>query len=85
MLLGLDKLLEEPAELNGLLYMFGLTLAELLILSILDNLLLRLLELVLLNLSLIFVFVRELVLEDIAFLEPLLPLIRDTGVLKSLP
>ena len=65
--------------------MFGFTLAELLILSILDNLSLKLLELDLLNLSLMFVFKKLLDLFDIIFLELLLPLINDTFELKSLP
>ena len=65
--------------------MFGFTLAELLILSILDNLSLKLLELDLLNLSLMFVFEKLLDLLDIILLELLLPLINDIFELKSLP
>ena len=65
--------------------MFGFTLAELLILSILDNLSLKLLELDLLNLSLMFEFEKLLDLFDIIFLVLLLPLINDTFELKSLP
>ena len=82
---GFERLLDDPAELKGLLYMFGLTLAELLILSILDNLSLRLLEFDLLNLSWIFVFKRLLDLEESAFLDPLLPLTNDKFVFKFLP
>ena len=82
---GFDKLFEDPEVLKGLLYIFGFTLAELLILSILDNLSLKLFELDLLNLSLIFVFEKLLDLLDIIFLELLLPLIKDTFELKSLP
>ena len=62
--------------------MFGFTLAELLIRSILDNLSLKLLELDLLNLSLMFEFEKLLDLFDIIFLELLLPLINDTFELK---
>ena len=65
--------------------MFGFTLAELLILSILDNLSLKLLELDLLNLSLMIEFEKLLDLFDIIFLELLLPLINHTFELKSLP
>ena len=82
---GFDKLFEDPALLKGLLYMFGFTLAELLIKSILDNLSLKLFELVLLNLSLMLIFDKLLVLFDIIFLELLLPLINETFELKSLP
>ena len=82
---GFDKLFEDPALLKGLLYMFGFTLAELLIKSILDNLSLRLFELILLNLSLIYVFDKLFDLFDIIFLKLLLPLINETFELKSLP
>ena len=71
---GLDKLFDEPIELIGLLYILGLTLAELLILSIRDNLSLRLVELDLLNLFLILVSEKLSFLDEIMFLEPLLPL-----------
>ena len=83
--LGLDKLFDDPDEFRGLLYIFGLTLAELLILSILDNLSLRMFEFDLLNLSLILEFERLLDLDIRAFLEPLLPLTKDTFVFKFLP
>tara|TARA_B100001741_G_scaffold282520_1_gene256963 strand:+ start:325 stop:567 length:243 start_codon:yes stop_codon:yes gene_type:complete len=73
-LAGLDKLFDEPIELIGLLYILGLTLAELLILSIRDNLSLRLVELDLLNLFLILVSEKLSFLDEIRFLEPLLPL-----------
>ena len=82
---GFDRLFEDPELLKGLLYIFGFTLAELLILSILDNLSLKLFELERLNLSLIFVFERILDLFDIIFLELLLPLINEIFELKSLP
>ena len=67
------------------MYIFGLTLAELLILSILDNLSLRVLELVLLNLSLIFELEILFDLDESAFLEPLLPLTNDILVFRFLP
>ena len=85
LLAGLVRLFDDPFELNGLLYIFGFTLAELLIRSILDNLSLKLFELVLLNLSLILIFDKLLVLFDIIFLELLLPLTNETFELKSLP
>ena len=50
--------------------------------SIRFNLSLRLLDAVLLNLSLIPELLVERDLDDIAFLEPLLPLIRETGVFQ---
>ena len=67
------------------MYIFGLTLAELLILSILDNLSLKVLEPDLLNLSLIFEFEMLLDLDESAFLEPLLPLTNETLVFRFLP
>ena len=67
------------------MYIFGLTLAELLILSILDNLSLKVLELALLNLSLIFEFEMLLDLDESAFLEPLLPLTNEILVFRFLP
>ena len=82
---GLDKLFEDPVELKGLLYIFGLTLAELLILSILDNLSLKELELVLLNLSLIFELDKLLNLDESAFLEPLLPLTNEILLFRFPP
>ena len=85
LLAGLVRLFDDPFELNGLLYIFGFTLAELFIRSILDNLSLKLFELVLSNLSLIFVFNKLLDLFDIKFLELLLPLMNETFELKSLP
>ena len=85
LLAGLVRLFDDPVELNGLLYIFGFTLAELLIRSILDNLSLKLFELVLLNLSLILIFDKLLYLFDIIFLELLLPLTNETFELKSLP
>tara|TARA_B100000035_G_scaffold306734_1_gene309126 strand:- start:4 stop:270 length:267 start_codon:yes stop_codon:yes gene_type:complete len=83
--LGFERLFDEPVELKGLLYIFGLTLAALLILSIRDNLSLRLLELDLLNLSLIFILEMLLDLEESIFLDPLLPLTNDKFVFKFLP
>ena len=65
--------------------MFGFTLAELLTRSILDNLSLRILELVRLYLSLTLEFERLLDLDEIVFLEPLLPLTNDVFVFKFLP
>ena len=85
LLVGLVRLFDDPVELNGLLYIFGFTLAELFIRSILDNLSLKLFELVLSNLSLIFVFNKLLDLFDIKFLELLLPLMNETFELKSPP
>ena len=82
---GFDKLLEDPAELKGLLYIFGLTLAELLILSILDNLSLKVLELDLLNLSLMFELKILLDLDESAFLEPLLPLTNEMLLFGFIP
>ena len=82
---GFDKLLEDPAELKGLLYIFGLTLAELLILSILDNLSLKVLELDLLNLSLMFELEILLYLDESAFLEPLLPLTNEMLLFRFIP
>ena len=84
-MLGLDKLLDDPDEFIGLLYIFGFTLAELLTRSILDNLSLRILELDRLYLSLILEFERLLDLDEIVFLEPLLPLTNDVFVFKFLP
>ena len=81
---GLDKLFEDPKLLKGLLYILGLTLAELLILSILDSLLLKLFELDLLNLSFI-LLVKSVDLSEMAFLEPLLPVTKETFELKPLP
>jgi len=75
--LGFERLLDEPVELKGLLYIFGFTLAALLILSIRDNLSLRLLEFDLLNLSLIFILEILLDLEERIFLDPLLPLTNE--------
>ena len=83
--LGFERLFDEPVELKGLLYIFGLTLAALLILSIRDNLSLRLLELDLLNLSLIFMFEILLDLDESIFLDPLLPLTNDKFVFRFLP
>tara|TARA_B100002019_G_scaffold252642_1_gene233714 strand:- start:90 stop:356 length:267 start_codon:yes stop_codon:yes gene_type:complete len=83
--LGFERLFDEPVELKGLLYIFGLTLAALLILSIRDNLSLRLLELDLLNLSLIFILEMLLDLEESIFLDPLLPLTNEKFVFKFLP
>jgi hypothetical protein len=53
-----------------------------LILSIRFNLLFKLLEADLLNLSLILELLIDKDLEDIEFIEPLLPLIRETGVFQ---
>ena len=83
----LDKLLEDPVVLllKGLLYILGFTLADELILSILFNLSLKLTELDLSNLSLMYVFEKLLDLDEIIFLGFLLPLTNETFVLKFLP
>ena len=83
--LGFERLFDEPVELKGLLYKFGFTLAALLILSIRDNLSLRLFVSDLLNLSLIFIFEILFDLEESILLDPLLPETNEIFVFRFLP